>query len=96
MTMVIEVGEQLSEEGFVLAPAPHRALVEELAYLHVAYRPYRTFRTVKVEATRVKRKAAVGKDAARRAFDIGHDVLVVYIEDSTRGQHTVPMRHQIL
>ena len=37
----------------------------------------------------------MGNDSPRRAFEIGHHVLVVHIKDSTGWQHATPMRHQV-
>ena len=38
----------------------------------------------------------MGDDAARLAFKVSDHILVAHIENSTRGQHTMPMCHQAL
>ena len=78
------------------APAANRAVVDRLAHLRRTGGENRPFRLMKSKTTRIPVKPAMGNDAPRLAFQVSHYVFIADIENATRRQHTVPMRHQCL
>src|ERR1700732_2612249 len=78
------------------APAPDRSAVDGLTYLNRARGAYRPLSLIEGEAARVPFEPAMNKDTPSLAFQIGDDVLVADVQDTSRRQDPVPMLHQRL
>ena len=78
------------------APATDRAIVNRLAHLRRTRGENRAFRLMKSQTAWIPVEPAMSNDTARLAFQVSHDVFIADIENATRRQDAVPMRHQRL
>jgi len=78
------------------APAADSGFVNGLAHLRCTRRAHRAIGLVEGKAARVPRQTAISDNAARLSFQIADDVFITNIENTLRGQHPAPVRHQPL
>ncbi len=85
--------DQFPEPGFVVAPQVDRTRIDRLPDLLRTRRLDRALRFVEAQAVRLERQPAEGQQPADLAFQVGHNVLIVYVQHEARHD-AMPVLHQ--